>query len=258
MAAAAVSADPLRLDGRRALITGASRGIGRAAAEVLGAAGAAVAINYARSDAEADAVAEGLRARGVEVEVIQADIADPAQVQTMFEQLKTRWDGVDILVNNAAVIHDGLVMLMTPEAWDEVVAVNLRGAFLCARQALRPMIARRWGRIINLVSPAALLGKDGAANYAAAKGGLLSFGKSLAREVGRFGITVNAVCPGLIETRLIAGLPPAERERYERTIALGRMGEPVEVAQAIRFLASPAASYVSGATLTVDGGLTMA
>ena len=257
MAAAAVSADPLRLDGRRALITGASRGIGRAAAEVLGAAGAAVAINYARSDAEAEAVAEGLRLRGVEVEVIQADIADPAQVQKMFEQLKTRWDGVDILVNNAAVIHDGFVMLMAPEAWDEVVAVNLRGAFLCARQALRPMIARRWGRIINLVSPAALLGKDGAANYAAAKGGLLSFGKSLAREVGRFGITVNAVCPGLIETRLIAGLPPAERERYERTIALGRFGEPVEVAQAIRFLASPAASYVSGATLVVDGGLTM-
>jgi 3-oxoacyl-[acyl-carrier protein] reductase len=257
VAAAAVNADPLRLDGRRALITGASRGIGRAAAEVLGGAGAAVAINYARSAAEAEAVAEGLRARGVEVEVIQADIADAAQVQKMFERLKTRWDGVDILVNNAAVIHDGLVMLMTPEAWDEVVAVNLRGAFLCARQALRPMIARRWGRIINLVSPAALLGKDGAANYAAAKGGLLSFGKSLAREVGRFGITVNAVCPGLIETRLIAGLPPAERERYERTIALGRMGEPVEVAQAIRFLASPAASYVSGATLVVDGGLTM-
>ena len=257
MAAAAVSADPLRLDGRRALITGASRGIGRAAAEVLGAAGAAVAINYARSDAEAEAVAEGLRARGVEVEVIQADIADAAQVQKMFERLKTRWDGVDILVNNAAVIHDGFVMLMAPEAWDEVVAVNLRGAFLCARQALRPMIARRWGRIINLVSPAALLGKDGAANYAAAKGGLLSFGKSLAREVGRFGITVNAVCPGLIETRLIAGLPAAERERYEHTIALGRFGEPVEVAQAIRFLASPAASYVSGATLVVDGGLTM-
>jgi 3-oxoacyl-[acyl-carrier protein] reductase len=253
-----MSADPLRLDGRRALITGASRGIGRAAAEVLGAAGAAVAINYARSRAEAEAVGDALRAGGVEVAMIQADVADAAQVRGMFEQLKERWGGVDILVNNAAVTHDGLVMLMAPDTWDEVVAVNLRGAFLCARQALRPMITRRWGRIINLVSPAALLGKDGAANYAAAKGGLLSFGKSLAREVGRYGITVNAVCPGLIETRLIAGLPAAERERYAHTIALGRFGEPVEVAHAIRFLASPAASYVSGATLVVDGGLTMA
>jgi 3-oxoacyl-[acyl-carrier protein] reductase len=253
-----MSADALRLDGKRALVTGASRGIGRATAEALAAAGAAVALNYARSGAEAAAVGDALRAGGAEVDVIQADVADAAQVRAMFERLRARWDGVDIVVNNAAVTHDGFVMLMSPEAWDEVIAVNLRGAFLCARQALRPMIRRRWGRIINLVSPAALLGKDGAANYAAAKGGLLSFTKSLAREVGRYGITVNAVCPGLVDTRLVAALPAAERARHERAIALGRFGEPAEVAQTIRFLASPAASYVSGATLVVDGGLTMA
>ncbi len=176
----------------------------------------------------------------------------------MFERLRARWDGVDIVINNAAVTHDGFVMLMNPDAWDHVIAVNLRGAFLCARQALRPMIKRRWGRIVNVISPAALLGKDGAANYAAAKGGVLSFTKSLAREVGRFGITVNAVCPGLVETRLIASLPPGERERHQGEIALGRFGGPDEIAQAIRFLVSPAASYVSGATLVVDGGLTMA
>ena len=258
MAPAALGDELLRLDGKRALITGASRGIGRATAEVLAHAGAAVAINYARSASEAEAVAADLRAGGAEVEVIAADVADSAQVQAMFEQLRTRWGGVDIVINNAAVTHDGFVMLMTPEAWDEVVAVNLRGAFLCARQALRPMIARKWGRIINVISPAALLGKSGAANYAAAKGGLLSFTKSLAHEVGRYGITVNAVCPGLIDTRLIAALPAAERARYEHQIALGRFGAPAEVAQAIRFLASPAASYVSGATLVVDGGLTMA
>ena len=253
-----MSADPWRLDGRRALITGASRGIGRAAAEALAAAGAAVAVNYARSADEAEAVGEALRARGAEVEVVQADVAEATQVERMFERLRARWDGVDIVVNNAAVTHDGFVMLMSAEAWDRVLAVNLRGAFLCARQALRPMIRRKWGRIINVISPAALLGKDGAANYAAAKGGLLSFSKSLAREVGRYGITVNAVCPGLVDTQLIAALPAAERQRHERQIALGRFGEPAEVAQAIRFLASPAAAYVSGATLVVDGGLTMA
>jgi len=257
MAAAALS-DPLRLDGKRALVTGATRGIGRATAEALAAAGAAVALNYARSADEAAEVAASLRAGGGEVEVVQADVADAAQVEAMFAHLRARWDGVDIVVNNAAVTRDGFVMLMSPDAWDEVLAVNLRGAFLCARQALRPMIKRRWGRIINVISPAALLGKDGAANYAAAKGGLLSFTKSLAREVGRYGITVNAVCPGLVDTRLIAALPAAERARYAQQIALGRFGEPAEIAAAIRFLASPAASYVSGATLLVDGGMTMA
>jgi 3-oxoacyl-[acyl-carrier protein] reductase len=204
-----MTADAMRLDGRRALVTGASRGIGRATAEAFAAAGAAVAINYSRSAAEAAEVAEGLRAAGAEVELVQADVADADQVEAMFERLRIRWDGVDIVVNNAATTHDGFVMLMSPDAWDDVIAVNLRGAFLCARQALRPMIKRHWGRIINVISPAALLGKDGAANYAAAKGGLLSFTKSLAREVGRFGVTVNAVCPGLVETRLIAALSAA-------------------------------------------------
>lgn len=257
MAAVALS-DPLRLDGRRALVTGASRGLGRAAAEALAAAGAAVAINYARSADEAEATAAALRAGGAEVEVVRADVADAAQVEAMFAHLRARWDGVDVVVNNAAVARDGAVMLMSPAHWDEVVAVSLRGAFLCARQALRPMIKRRWGRIINVVSPAALLGQDGAANYAAAKGGLLSFTKSLAREVGRFEITVNAVCPGLVDTRLIAGMPAARRERHLGQIPLGRFGRAEEVAQAVRFLASPAAAYVTGATLAVDGGLTMA
>ena len=256
MASVAVS-DPFRLDGKRALVTGASRGIGRAAAEALAAAGAAVAITYARSATEAEETAAALRARGATVEVLQADVADTSAISALFEHLRAHWDGVDIVVNNAAVTHDGYVMLMRTEAWDEVIAVNLRGAFLCAREALRPMIRRRWGRIINIISPAELLGKDGAANYAAAKGGLLSFTKSLAREVGRYGITVNAVCPGLVETRLIATLPREEHARFERQIALGRFGEPAEIAHAIRFLASPAAAYITGTTLVVDGGLTM-
>jgi 3-oxoacyl-[acyl-carrier protein] reductase len=258
VAVAALSPDPLRLDGKHALVTGASRGIGRATAEALAAAGAAVAINYARSTVEAEETAAALRARGTDVEVVQADVAEATAISGLFERLLQRWGNIDIVVNNAAITRDGYVMLMPVEAWDEVMAVNLRATFLCARQALRPMIRQRWGRIINLISPAALLGKDGAANYAAAKGGVLSFTKSLAREVGRFGITVNAVCPGLIETRMIAHLPAAERQRFEHQIALGRFGEPAEVAHVIRFLASPAASYITGATVSVDGGLTMA
>jgi len=247
--------DPLRLDGRRALVTGASRGIGRATAVALASAGAAVAINYARSADEAEETAALVRAAGAEALVLRADVADTAAVDAMFAELGARWQGVDIVVNNAAVSRDGFVMLLPLEAWDEVMAANLRGAFWCARASLRAMIRRRWGRIVNVVSPAALFGKEGAAAYAASKGGLLSFTRTLAREVGRYGITVNAVCPGLVETRMIADLPPAERERFTRQIALGRFGEPEEVAQAIRFLASPAAAYVTGSTLTVDGGL---
>jgi 3-oxoacyl-[acyl-carrier protein] reductase len=192
------------------------------------------------------------------VAVLQADVADATAVAGLFEQLRQRWDGVDIVVNNAAAVHDGYVMLMPVDAWDRVVAVSLRGTFLCSRQALRPMIRRKWGRIVNVISPAALLGKDGAANYAAAKGGVLSFTKSLAREVGRYGITVNAVCPGLVDTQMIAHLPRSQKEQFKEEIALGRFGEPAEVAQAVRFLASPAAAYVTGSTLSVDGGLTMA
>lgn len=247
--------DPLRLDGRRALVTGASRGIGRAVAQALAAAGASVAINYARSEGEAEETAALVREHGVEALVLRADVADTAAVDAMFAALAERWQGVDIVVNNAAVTRDGFVMLLPLDAWDEVMAANLRGAFWCARASLRAMIRRRWGRIINVVSPAALFGKEGAAAYAASKGGLVSFTKTLAREVGRYGITVNAVCPGLIETRMIANLPPAERERFTAQIALGRFGQPDEVAQAIRFLASPAAAYVTGTMLVVDGGL---
>jgi 3-oxoacyl-[acyl-carrier protein] reductase len=253
-----VAVDPFRLDGKRALITGASRGIGRAAAEALAAAGAAVAINYAQSGGAAEEVLRAVRDAGGDGMLAPADVGDESAVAAMFDAVATRLGGVDIVVNNAAIIRDGLVMMMSVEAWDEVVRVDLRGAFLCARQALRPMIRQRWGRIINVISPAALLGKDGAANYAAAKGGMLSFTKSLAREVGRYGITVNAVCPGLIGTRLIEHLPAAQLEQMRAQIALGRVGDAGEVAHAIRFLASPAADYVTGATLAVDGGLVMA
>lgn len=247
----------LGLGGRRALVTGAGRGIGRATAVALAAAGCRVAVNYSRSAGEAAETAESIHAAGGEALVLQTDVADAAAVGALFAQLKQQWGGVDILVNNAAITHDGFLMLLSENAWDEVLDTNLRGAFLCARQAVRSMIAGRWGRIINVVSPAGILGKDGAANYAAAKGGLLGMGKSLAREVARYGITVNAVCPGFVDTAMIMAMPAAERERFVAQIPLGRFGAPEEVADAIVFLASDWARYVTGTTLTVDGGLTM-
>jgi len=243
--------------GKRALVTGASRGIGRAIAATLAHAGARVAINYANSTDAAMELAEEIRCTGGIAEVVRADVADSAAVQAMFDHLKKTWGGIDILVNNAALTHDTYLMMMSEAAWDRVVDTNLRGPFLCSKLALRSMIAARWGRIINVVSPAGVLGKDGAANYAASKGGLLSLGKSLAREVARYGITVNAVCPGLIDTDLTAGLPAEQRERYLTQIPLQKFGKPEDIAAAVAFLASEAAGYITGTTLTVDGGLTM-
>lgn len=242
---------------RRALVTGASRGIGRAAALALAADGARVAVNYARSEAEAADVVEAAAALGGEAVSIRADVSDAAAVDTMFASLKQRWGGIDILINNAGITGDGFLMMMPEASWDSVIDTNLKGAFLCARRAIRSMITGRWGRVINVVSPAALIGKDGASSYAASKGGLQSMSKSLAREVGRYGITVNCVCPGFVDTRMISGMPEEERRRFEAAIPLGHFGRPEDVAQAIAFLASDRASYITGTTLTVDGGLVM-
>ena len=244
------------LAGRRGLVTGGTRGIGHAVALALAKAGASVTATWAHDAGAADTAKKDLAACGGEHEVVRCDVRDAAAVAALFEGLKPR--GVDILVNNAAIARDAHLMMLSDEAWQEVLATNLTGPFLCTRPALRGMIARRFGRVINMVSPAGVVGKAGAANYAASKGGLLSMTKSLAREVAGFGITVNAVCPGVVDTPLVAALPSHVREAMVAQIPAGRTGQPVEIAHATVFLASPAASYITGAVLMVDGGLVMA
>jgi len=250
----------MTLVGRRALVTGGSRGIGRATVLALARAGAAVAFNYSRSEdeGEADETLVALRALGGRGHAARADVADAEAVKDLFAAIREPLGGApDILVNNAAVSHDGLVMMLPDVAWGRVLDVNLTGAFLCCKTALRGMIAGRWGRIVNVVSPAAFFGKEGAASYAASKGGLVALTKSLAREVARYAITVTAVSPGFVDTQLIADMPAAARTDLEKQIPLGRFARPDEVADVIVFLASPAASYLTGTTVHVDGGLTM-
>lgn len=243
----------LELSGKRALVTGASRGIGLAVAERLASEGARVALNAGHSR-------EGLEAAATRVDggiACFADVSDEKAVAQMFRDLKKQMGGIDILVNNAAVTRDSLVMMLQPAAWREVLAVGLDGAFHCARAGLRSMIGSRWGRIVNVVSPAAFVGKAGAANYAAAKGALLALTKTLAAESARHGITANAVCPGWVDTELVANLPDEARQAESARIPAGRFAEPDEVADAIVFLVSERARYVTGTTLVVDGGLTM-
>ena len=248
----------MTLTGRRVLVTGGSRGIGRAIVLACAREGASVAFNYATNDVAADDTVAAARALGATALAVKADVSQADAVATLFQRVKAELGGAaDVLVNNAAVTHDGLVMMTSEAAWDRVVDTNLKGVFLCSKAALRGMIAGHWGRIVNVVSPAAFLGKEGAGAYAASKGGIVALSKTLAREVARFGITVNAVSPGLVDTELIAGMGPAQRQEIERRIPLGRLAQADEIAAAVLYLTSEPAGYVTGTTVHVDGGLTM-
>ncbi len=242
---------------RTVLVTGASRGIGRAAAMALAEAGADVAVNYCHSLDAANAACRQARSLGVRSRCYRADVAKPDEVQRMVEDVIEDFGKIDILVNNAGITRDKSLLKMSPEMWDEVIETNLRGPAFVARTVLPGMIAAGWGRIINISSIVGQTGNFGQTNYAAAKGGLIAFTKSLARETARKGVTVNAVAPGFIETDMTSDMPHEALQSVKVATPLGRLGRPEEVAAAILFLALPAASYVTGQVISVNGGMYM-
>ena len=245
------------LDGKVALVTGASRGIGRAIALRLASEGAKVAINYAGNTAKAEAVKAEIEQNGGEAILVQADVSDSASVDAMVAKVIEAFGQIDILVNNAGITRDGLMMRMKDEDFDAVINTNLKGVFYCTKVVSKLMMKKRSGRIINMASVVGLMGNAGQTNYAAAKAGVIGFSKSAAKELAARGITVNMVAPGFIATDMTAAMTDKAKEMTLTGIPLKRMGEPEDVANAVLFLASDNASYITGQTINVDGGMVM-
>ncbi len=245
----------LSLAGEVALVTGASRGIGAATAEALARAGASVALNYRSSREAAETLAGRLAAGGARLMAVGGDAGDAGQVDVMIEKIESVLGQVSILVNNAGITRDSLLVRMSGEDFDDVIAASLRGAFLCSKAVARGMMKARRGVIINVSSVVGRRGNAGQANYAAAKAGLIGLTRSLARELGPRGVRVNAVAPGYVETDMTANLADGMKEQIIKNTPLGRLAAPAEIAGVIAFLASPAAAYITGGVIPVDGGL---
>jgi 3-oxoacyl-[acyl-carrier protein] reductase len=254
--AAPVSAVAKDLAGQVAFVTGGATGIGLAIAQRLAAAGATVAI-FNRNQERAEAAVQGIRGTGGAARAFAADIASTESVDSAFAAALKELGRVDALVNSAGLTRDGLFMRMSDAQWSEVLETNLGGAFRCSRAVVRQMVKARYGRIVNISSVVGLTGNPGQVNYAASKAGLLGMTKSLARELASRSVTVNAVCPGFIETEMTAVLSEAQRAELMAKVPLGRLGTPNEVAEVVAFLASPRSGYVTGQTWTVDGGMVM-
>lgn len=245
------------LDGKTALVTGASRGIGRAIALRLAAEGARVAINYAGNVKAAEEVKAAIEAAGGTAILCRADVADSAAVEAMVADVAKEFGAIDILVNNAGITRDTLLMRMKDEDFAKVLDTNLKGVFYCTKAVSKLMMKKRAGRIVNMASVVGLVGNAGQTNYAAAKAGVIGFSKSAAKELASRGITVNAVAPGFIGTDMTADLPESVKEKALSDIPLGRAGKPEDVANAVLFLASDQASYITGQVVHVDGGMVM-
>lgn len=244
------------LSNKVAIITGASRGIGKAIALAMANAGAKVVVNYASNDVAAGEVVEQIRATGQKAIMFKADVAESEAADGLIQAAQAEFGRIDILVNNAGITRDNLLVRMKDEDWDAVLGLNLKGAFNCSRAAAKAMLKQKYGRIINISSVVGLTGNPGQANYAAAKAGLLGMTKSLAKELASRNITVNAVAPGYIRTEMTAQLPEKVSGEMLAQIPMKRFGEPDEIADLVLFLASDAAKYITGQTIAVDGGMT--